>query len=86
MMKPPRSRISIALYVVAAIIACGCAVALYQFMQLPGDTRAGTLAKMNALRVARQNGLTALCIFAFGYGLQMIADIRWKLFEGSTDA
>ena len=86
MMSPPKSKISIALYVVAFLFACESAVALYQFLQLPGDTREGTIAKMSALGVFRQTGLTALLILVFGYVVQMIADIRWKLFEGTADA
>ncbi len=86
MRNPPKSKISIALYFVAFLFACGCAVALYQFIQLPGDTRQGTIAKMRVLGVVRHTGFIALSIFAFGYVVQMIADIRWKLFEGKTDA
>ena len=86
MIKPPKSKIAIALYVVGFLFACGFAVALYQFNQLPGDTREGTMAKISVLRTVRNTGFTAITILVFGHVVPMIADIRWKLFEGGSNA
>ena len=86
MTKPPKSKVAVGLFVIAAAFACGCALAIYQFVQLPGDTRAGTMTKIGVLEVVRYSGIATLMTFVLGYVVQMIADIRWKLFEGQINA
>ncbi len=86
MKKPPMSKISVALYILAFVFACGCTVALYQFVQSPGDTRQGTIAKIAALGAFRYSGIAALTAFVSGYVVQIVVDIRWKLFEGEKNA
>ena len=86
MITPPKSKVAIMLFVIATFFACGFAVAIYQFVRMPGDTREGTVTKINVLEVARYSGIAALMTFVLGYVVQMIAEIRWKLFEGQTNA
>jgi hypothetical protein len=82
--KPPKSKIAIALVVISILFSVACAIAIYHFARLPGDTRLGTLAKINMLEVVRTTGFSALGTFVAAYVVQMISDIRWKLFESRT--
>ena len=86
MNKPPKSKVSLILFVIAAFFAIGFLIALYQFVQLPGDNRPATLAKISVLEAIRYSGIAALITFVAGYIVQMVTDIRWKLFEGQTNA
>ena len=86
MSKSPKSKVAIALFVFASFFAIGCLIALYQFVQLAGDTRPATIAKISVLEAIRYSGIAALITFVTGYIVQMIADIRWKLFEGQVNA
>ena len=86
MTKPPKSKVAIMLFIASAAFAFACALAIYQFGQLPGDTRQGTINKIGMLEVVRYSGISALMSFVSGYVVQMISDIRWKLFDGQTKA
>ncbi len=86
MNRPPKSKVALVLFVIAAFFAIGCLIVLFQFVQLPGDTRLATIAKISALEAIRYSGIAALITFVAGYIVQMIADIRWKLFEGQVNA
>lgn len=84
MTKPPKSKVAILLFIASTAFAFGCALAVYQFAQFSGDTRPETITKIGFLEVARYSGIAALITFVSGYVVQMISDIRWKLFAEQT--
>ena len=85
MTKPPKSKVAIMLFIASAVFAFGCAYMIYVFGHLPGDTHEGTKAKIGALGGIRYSLITALMAFVLGHAVQMISDIRWKLFDGQTE-
>ncbi len=85
MSKPPKSKIAIVLFIISVFFAFGTAFAIYKFVQTPGDTQQGTLLKITVLGLVRYSGIATLITFVSGYVIQMISDIRWKLFEGDAD-
>lgn len=85
MTKPPKSKVAILLFIASAAFVFGCALAIYQFSQLSGGTRQGTMTKIGFLEVVRYSGIAALMTFVSGYVVQMISDIRWKLFAEQTN-
>ena len=86
MTKPPKSKVAIMLFTASAAFAFACALAIYQFGRLPGDTPQGTITKIGVLEAVRYTGISALMTFVSGYVVQMISDIRWKLFDGQNKA
>lgn len=84
MTKPPKSKVAILLFIASAAFAFACALAIYKFAQLSGDTRQETMTKIAFLEVVRYSGITALVTFVSGFVVQMISDIRWKLFSAQT--
>ena len=86
MTKPPKSKVAILLFIASAAFAFYCAFAIYQFAQLSGDSRQETMIKIGFLEIVRYTGIAALLTFVFGYVVQMIADIRWKLFAKQTNS
>ena len=85
MTKPPKSKVAIMLFIASAVFAFGCAYMIYVFGYLPGDTPQGTKAKMGALGGIRYSLFTALMAFVSGNAVQMISEIRWKLFDGQAE-
>jgi len=86
MTKPPKSKVAIMLFIASAAFAFGCAYMIYVFGYLPGDTPQGAKAKIGALGGVRYSLFTALMAFVSGHAVQMLSDIRWKLFDGQTES
>ena len=86
MTKPPKSKVAIMLFIASAVFAFACAYMIYVFGYLPGDTPQGTKAKIGALGGVRYSLFTALMAFVSGHAVQMLSDIRWKLFDGQTES
>lgn len=86
MTKPPKSKVAVMLFIASAVFAIGCAYMIYVFGYLPGDTPQGTKAKIGALGGVRYSLFAALMAFVSGHAVQMISDIRWKLFDGQTES
>jgi hypothetical protein len=74
------------LFIASAVFAFGCAYMIYVFGYLPGDTPQGTKAKIGALGGVRYSLFAALMAFVSGHAVQMISDIRWKLFDDKLKA
>ncbi len=78
--KPPVSKLAIAFYIVGLVWLASGLFALDTYSQL-GDSQ-GAFAIVSLVPAMIGAILTSL----FGLVVQMIADIKWKLFEVNQDA
>jgi hypothetical protein len=91
MSKPPRSKIAMLFYFFGGLWIVGIIGAtLYAHI---GETSANSpnyyakyIAVLFSLPVAFPKFFDGWATIAFGYVVQMISDIRWKLFHGDDNA
>ena len=85
MSEPPPSRVALGFYILTAVLAAAAIFSFVIFVQTPGSHIASS-AKAAAAAASVRTAILAITTGLFGRVVQMIADIRWKLFRGDLDA